>query len=79
MNKFICTLILVQIGLVLLAQVNTNNRYQKGYYKNSGKYVQPHYKTQNNKTNTDNYSSMSNNNPYAGSIGSRAKDYSSSA
>jgi hypothetical protein len=60
------------------AQTNSSTRYQSGYYKPStGTYVQPHYKTNNNNTNHDNYSTKGNTNSYTGQSGSRAKDYSS--
>ena len=73
------TLIFV-LGISCLAQTNPSSRYQKGYIKKStGTYVMPHYKTTNNKTNHDNYSTKSNTNTYTGSKGSRAKDYSSDA
>lgn len=54
-------------------------RYQSGYTKSNGTYVQPHYKTKNNNTNTDNFSTKGNYNPYNGTTGSRAKDYSNDA
>lgn len=58
---------------------NTNIRYQNGYYKSNGTYVEGHYKTNINNTNWDNFSTRPNNNPYTGSSGTRAKDYSSDA
>lgn len=54
-------------------------RYQKGYQKSNGTYVQPHYKTKSNKTNWDNYSTKPNTNSYTGQKGSKAKDYSPDA
>lgn len=51
-------------------------RYQKGYMKSNGTYVQGHYKTERNRTNHDNFSTSRNRNPYTGSAGSRARDYS---
>lgn len=62
------------------AQNNQNYRYQKGYVKKTkGVYVRPHYKTQTNTTNHDNYSTKPNTNPWNGKKGSRAKDYSPDA
>jgi hypothetical protein len=55
---------------------NTDVRYQSGYSRGNT-YVDPHYKTQSNNTNWDNYSTNGNYNPYTGSTGSRARDYSS--
>jgi hypothetical protein len=62
------------------AQSNSSVRYQNGYYKPStGSYVEPHYKTNNNSTNHDNFSTEGNRNSYTGKPGSRAKDYSRDA
>lgn len=59
--------------------VNSSIRYQKGYVKKNGTYVQGHYKTRSNNTNHDNYSTQSNTNPYTKKNGKRAKDYSKGA
>ena len=59
--------------------VSTSTRYQNGYIKNNGTYVQPHMKTNSNSTNHDNYSTNGNYNTYTGSTGSRARDYSGGA
>ena len=59
--------------------INTNSTYVNGYTKSNGTYVQGHYRSSQNSTNHDNYSTTGNYNPYTGSIGSRAKDYSSGA
>jgi hypothetical protein len=58
---------------------NPNVRYQQGYTKKNGTYVQTHYKTQSNKTNIDNYSTKGNINPYTGKKGYKAQDYSPDA
>jgi len=58
---------------------NTDVRYQSGYIKSNGTYVDGHYKTNSNSTNWDNFSTTPNTNPCTGSIGTRAKDYSSGA
>jgi len=54
---------------------NSSVRYQSGYIKSNGTYVQPHVKTNVNRTNHDNFSSKDNYNMYNGTTGSRAKDY----
>ncbi len=59
--------------------VNSSIRYQKGYVKKDGTYVNGHYKTNSNKTNHDNFSTQSNLNPYTRKKGQRAKDYSKKA
>lgn len=53
---------------------STDVKYQEGYIKSDGKYVQPHYKTKSNKTNVDNYSTDGNSNLFTGKKGSRAQD-----
>ena len=58
---------------------NTDSRYQSGYTRDNGTYVQPTYKTNSNGTNLDNYSTQGNSNPYNGNSGTRAKDYSPEA
>lgn len=55
--------------------VNTNSTYVNGYTKSNGTYVQGHYRSSQNSTNHDNYSTSDNYNPYTGSAGTRAKDY----
>jgi hypothetical protein len=58
---------------------NTDTRYQNGYLKSDGTVVEGHFKTNNNSTNWDNFSTTPNSNPYNGNVGSKAKDYSSDA
>jgi len=58
---------------------NSDSKYQNGYTKSNGTYVEPHYKTNSNSTNLDNYSTNGNYNPYNGNSGSRAQDYSKDA
>ena len=83
-NKFCVLLLLLNIFLVLPSlctaqSVNSSSRYQRGYVKKDGTYVQGHYKTRSNKTNYDNYSTQFNVNPYTRKHGERAKDYSKDA
>lgn len=58
---------------------NSSVRYQSGYTRSDGTYVQGHYKTNSNSSNHDNFSTRGNSNPYTGSTGTRARDYSSDA
>ena len=51
----------------------------KGYVKSNGTYVEPHTKTSSNGTNTDNFSTQGNTNPYTGASGTKAADYSPAA
>jgi hypothetical protein len=50
-----------------------------GYTRKDGTYVQGHYRSDRNNTNHDNYSTSGNTNPFTGSSGSVARDYSSDA
>jgi hypothetical protein len=47
-----------------------------GYFKKDGTYVDGYYRSRPNSTNTDNYSTQGNVNPYTGKSGTRARDYS---
>jgi hypothetical protein len=58
---------------------NSNVRYQSGYTRNDGTFVTPHYQTMPNNTNHDNFSTRDNSNPFTGTTGTRARDYSSDA
>lgn len=54
--------------------ISLNNNAQervKGYRKKNGTYVQPHRRTDKNKTEKDNYSSKPNYNPYTGKKGTK--------
>lgn len=53
-------------------------KLQNGYYKPSTD-TAPHYKTESNKTNTDNFSTQGNTNIYTQEKGTKARDYSSEA
>ncbi|GAB2544293.1 hypothetical protein [Rufibacter soli] len=75
---FLCSF--VALANFASAQTNTSTRYQSGYVKPStGTYVQPHYKTEKNNTNHDNFSTKGNSNIYTGKEGSVARDYSTGA
>lgn len=82
MKKILCTL---AIALTIATGVSAQNygysstTYQSGYFRSNGTYVHGHYKTRSNDTNTDNFSTAGNTNPYTGNRGTRARDYSSDA
>ena len=59
--------------------VNHNTTTVSGYTRSNGTYVQSHVRTMPNNTNWDNFSTKGNSNPFTGSTGYRARDYSSSA
>ena len=58
---------------------NSDIRYQSGYTRSDGTSVQSHYKTNNNETNWDNFSTKNNYNQTNGTTGTKAKDYSTDA
>jgi len=49
--------------------------YVNGYIKKDGTYVNGYTRSSLNSTNTDNYSTQGNSNPYTGSQGTKAQDY----
>lgn len=81
MKKLLLSILsVIAISTIACAQYNySGSRYQNGYYRSDGTYVSGHYKSNSNNTNKDNYSTRGNYNPYTGSNGSVARDYSSGA
>ena len=59
--------------------VNYNTTGVSGYVRSNGTYVDSYIRTMPNSTNWDNFSTQGNSNPYTGSTGYRARDYSSGA
>lgn len=55
---------------------NPSTTSVSGYTRSNGTYVNGYTRTQRNGTNHDNYSTSGNYNPYNGTTGSRARDYS---
>ncbi len=58
---------------------NRNTTSVRGYSRSNGTYVSSYTRTSRNSTNHDNFSTSGNYNPYRGTTGSRARDYSSQA
>lgn len=59
---------------ILVYSLNIQGQSPKrvsGHYKNNGTYVQPHYRTKTNNTQSDNWSSKPNVNPYTGKYGTK--------
>ncbi len=67
------------VMLIAISAGAQSTTYQRGYRKSNGTYVGGYYKTTPNRTNHDNYSTRSNYNPYTGSTGTKAKDYTPAA
>ena len=57
-----------------IGTTNGSVRYQQGYTRKDGTYVQGHYKTFTNTTNHDNFSTSGNINTFTGTTGTRARD-----
>lgn len=78
--RLLLTYLLLIFSLFSFAQTNSKHVYVKGYHRSDGTYVQPHYRTSPNNTNTDNFSTQGNINPYTGQPGyispdNKAKTY----
>lgn len=56
--------------------INFNTTTVSGYSRSDGTYVSSYVRTMPNSTNWDNYSTIGNSNPFTGSTGYRARDYS---
>lgn len=69
------------LAAVLLCSVTASfsQTYVKGHYRSNGTYVQGHYRSTRDNTNHNNWSTTGNRNPYTGSNGSVARDYSPQA
>lgn len=70
MKKIFALAILAAITSAASADV-----YHRGYYRNNGTYVQPHYQTVPNGTQRDNYGSTGVYNPHNGEYGTRTPRY----
>jgi hypothetical protein len=56
--------------LPLIAQhASAQDVYHRGYYRQNGTYVQPHYQTRPDSSIYNNYSTYPNVNPYTGRVG----------
>ena len=54
---------------------NPSSHSVQGHYNSNGTYTQPHYQTDPNGTQSDNYSTRGNVNPFTGSTGTRTPRY----
>jgi hypothetical protein len=60
----------ILIAIALLLSFNTfADTYVRGYTKQNGTYVEPHYRSSPNGTTLDNFSTKGNVNPYTGQAG----------
>lgn len=58
---------------------NPSIKYQEGYYRSNGTYVQPHMKTEKDNTNGNEFGTRGNTNPFTLKEGTRPRDYSPEA
>lgn len=61
------------------SSINSSTITVSGYYNGNGTYVDSYVRTMPNNTNWDNFSTRGNSNPYTGTTGYRARDYSRDA
>lgn len=66
--RYILIALIVCINLIH-AQTNSKHVQVRGYNRSDGTYVQPHMRTAPNNTNSDNFSTIGNTNPYTGQPG----------
>lgn len=69
MKKVVATFLLIVFAFTVVVSSADAATRVKGYYRKSGKYVAPHYKSTSNRTKFDNYSTKGNINPYTGKKG----------
>ncbi len=69
-------LFILFIGIAGCFSEASAQTYVNGYFRQDGTYVNGYYRSERNNTNLDNFSTSGNFNPYTGSIGSIAQDYS---
>lgn len=78
MKKYLVFLFIALMAVT--ATMAQSHKYQRGYTrKSTGTYVTGLYKTRSDRTNHNNFSTRGRSNPYTGSKGYRARDYSSRA
>jgi hypothetical protein len=71
-------LLVLLFFLIRLSSVFADT-YVNGYYKKDGTYVNGYTRSSPDSTNINNYSTQGNTNPYTGSQGTKAQDYSTEA
>lgn len=73
------TLFFIALSFIVSTSAFAQDIYQRSYTKKDGTSVEGSYRTRSNDTNTDNYSTKLNTNPYSGQSGTKAPDYSPGA
>lgn len=62
-------LLAILLTVFIVPTVDARDVRVNGYYKTDGTYTQPHYRTSPNNTQSDNWSTFGNSNPYTGQPG----------
>jgi hypothetical protein len=65
------TLIVTLLSFLFSASLQARDVYVNGHYNSNGSYTQPHYRTSPNSTQSDNWGTQGNTNPYTGQSGTR--------
>ena len=69
MKKLLFITAILAFGFITVNSVSAYSYRAGGYYRSSGTYVQPYYKTSPDSTRWNNYSTRENYNPYTGNKG----------
>ena len=69
MKKILSALLVISILIIFAGSAFARDTRVKGYYRNNGTYVQPHYRTSPDRNIWNNYSTKGNINPYTGNKG----------
>lgn len=72
MKKLIAVL---GLALIVFASAVSADQSVRGYYRNDGTYVQPHYRSSPDRSYNNNWSVSPNVNPYTGEQGTRQPTY----
>lgn len=65
-------LFLLVLASLIIPVVEARDVRVDGYYKSNGTYVEPHYRTSPNNTQSDNWGTKGNSNPWTGQSGTKS-------
>ena len=66
------TLIVTLLSFLFVASVQAQDVKVRGHYNSNGTYTQEHYRTSPNNTQSDNWGTKGNSNPYTGQSGTKS-------
>jgi opacity protein-like surface antigen len=64
-------LFLLVLASLIIPVAEARDVYVDGYYRSDGRYVEPHYRSSPNSTQSDNWGTKGNTNPYTGAPGTK--------